>query len=113
MDRSSEAYGFLKSRTGNEMDRPFWWRLYKQWIQQKAEGRPEFLSELRQTATQAIAGEDVNWVRKGIHAIAAVGQAADVQLLRPLLQHPDPHVARDARTAIFELTHKPQEKPLP
>ncbi len=106
MDRSSEAYLFLKRRAGNEMDRPFWMELYADSVQDKAEGRPEFPDELRTTAIEVLSGDDTVWIRKGLHALAVVGQQSDASLIQKLEQHSDQFVARDARTCRFELERR-------
>ncbi|MBN2583521.1 MAG: hypothetical protein JXL80_10665 [Planctomycetes bacterium] len=106
MKEDSEAFLFMKRSCGYDMDRPFWMQLYREYVYEIAEGRPEFIEELRQTAIESLASEDTTWVRKGIHALAVVGQAEDIPLVKPLVTHGAPLVARDAKTCLWELEHR-------
>jgi len=85
------------------MDRPFWMKLYKEWVEERAAERPEFVDELRLMAIEAIADDDVVWILKGIHALAVVGRPDDLTLIRGLERHANEWVARDAKTCVFEL----------
>ena len=106
MDKSSEAYLFLKRRSDHDMDGPFLMELHADHIRDKAAGRPEFLEELRHAALEAASDDDPLWIRRGLHALAVVAQPADAPLIRALEDHSDPLVARDARTARFELERR-------
>lgn len=103
MDRSSEAYLFLKMSSDHHMEGPFLMKLYADHVNDKAAGRPEFLEELRNAAIEALSDDDSLWIRRGLHALAVVGQQSDAPLVRALEQHSDRLVARDARTCRFEL----------
>ena len=103
MDKSSEAYLFLKRSSDLYMDRPFLMKLQADHIKDKAAGRPEFLEELRIAAIEALSDDDSLWIRRGLHALAVVGQRSDASLVLALEQHSDALVARDARTCRFEL----------
>ena len=88
------------------MDRPFWMEFYANCVQDKAEGCPEFLEELRSTAIEALASDDPAWIRKGLHALAVVGERSDVSLIQKFEQHPNQLIAKDAKTCRFELDRR-------
>jgi len=107
MDKASKTYLFLKRSAAGWVDTPFRKQVYREWIEEKTDNFPTFPEELRSVALEAIVMEDTSWVRRGLSALEVVGKKEDIQTIVPLLDHTDPDVAKDTRSCLFELEHRP------
>ena len=64
-----------------------------------------FPAHLRQVSLEALDSDDPPLLRRALTCLAIVGASEDVPTIQPLLAHSDSDVARDAKTAIFEIEH--------
>ena len=71
-------------------------------IERNSETNPNFRSRAREVSLHALGMEDPALIRSGIQVLTVVGTDEDMNLIRPFLNHPNPAVVRDARSALFE-----------
>ncbi len=106
MESLREYAHFWLDRTAVRLGHPNWYRLIQHWTSNIESGRPGFAAELRLVARDALGSRDLAWVEKGIAALAVVGQTEDLELLAECGEHHGGSAAINARTAMFEISHR-------
>jgi hypothetical protein len=105
--RASYEWHFLTKHPSHYLREPFSIQLYRKWIIEETTARAEFTENLRAAALHALGDSDTMLMRQGLQALAHVGRLDDLPLLNRIIQHPNALVARDAKTCIFEIRHRP------
>jgi hypothetical protein len=104
--RASSEWHFLTRYPPQFLDKPLLMDLYGNWVRESLDACPSFASNLRDAALLAIDDGNTILLRKALQALAHVGQPDDVPRLKRLVAHPEPLVARDAKTCVFQITHQ-------
>ena len=102
IDRTSDAWLFMKRRSGAEFSRPRFMDFYRTMVNEEASTDPDFPVRLRRLALQVVGSDDPVWLRKALHALAFVGEKSDVEIIQRLTEHADENVAGDAKTSLAE-----------
>lgn len=89
------------------LGRPFDLDQYHRRIGEVEAARPGFAAALRLAALAALMGDERLAAYNAVGALAVVGIPEDVERLRSLVGSfaGEPRLIRDARTAIFEISH--------
>ena len=87
------------------MTRPRFIDFQREHIEEITLGDSLFPSHLRQVSLDTLGTDDSALLRRALTCLAIVGAPLDVAALEPLLAHSDHAVAKDAKTAIFEIEH--------
>ena len=108
MTRASEAglddaKFYMLHRMPWGLSRPRFMDFQRKHIEQLATARPEFPRYLRQAALDALQSEDAGTVRRGLTALAFVGDLADLPKIRKLYEAKDADIPKDVQTCIFEI----------
>ena len=101
----TDARDFLVRRLPWDLTRPRFIDFQREHIEEITSGDASFPAHLREVSLEAVASDDAALLRRALTCLAIVGAPADISVIQRLLTHADPHVARDARTAIFEIEH--------
>ena len=64
------------------------------------------LEELRKACYICLQHENEGVVERGIACLFVIGSIKDINLIEPLLEHPEESVRKAARTCIFEIRHR-------
>jgi hypothetical protein len=100
-----DARDFLVRRLPWDLTRPRFIDFQREHIEEITLGDPLFPSHLRHVSLDALGSDDSALLRRTLTCLAIVGQPVDVAAIESLLAHSDPAVAKDAKTAIFEIEH--------
>jgi hypothetical protein len=65
--------------------------------------------QLREACLQQLSNPDDNVIINALSALFVIGEASDVDAVKPLAQHSSPIVQKNARVCIFELRHRVSE----
>lgn len=96
---------WLQRRSLYGLNQPRFIGFNARWIREAEEGRPGFSTSLRHVALQALDSPDSLMVSQGVSALAVVGLPDDLPRLMELMESGGP-VAKDARTAAWEIEHR-------
>lgn len=88
------------------MDRPFFLQENRRRVADQAEAHRGFETALRAVALEALAGEDQLTARKALSALAVVGLEGDIDTVRAAGEDRGGNIAKDARTAVYEIEHR-------
>ena len=70
IDRSSDAWLFMKRVSGADFSRPRFIDFYRNMVHDRENADPDFPVRLRKSALEAVASVDSVWLRKALHALA-------------------------------------------
>jgi hypothetical protein len=101
----ADARDFLVRRLPWDLTRPRFIDFQRKQIEDITLGDMLFPAHLRQVSLQALLDDDSVLLRRALTCLAIVGEPSDVPLAQSLLEHTDPDVRKDAKTAIFEIQH--------
>ena len=101
----ADARDFLERRLPWDLTRPRFIDFQREHIEEITSGNATFPAHLRQVSLEALDSEDSALLRRALTCLAIVGAHADVPAIQRLLGHGDADVAKDAKTAAFEIKH--------
>ena len=76
--------------------------LLRDFIQERETSAPGFADSARAVALKAIKLADDVMIRTAVQVLCIVGTEEDLEVIKPLLEHPDEEIRKDARCCLFE-----------
>jgi hypothetical protein len=103
MPEQTYEWHFLTRHPPIYLSKPLQIGLFRKWIEESAVAHADFKEKLRETALTALASDDADLIRQSLQCLAHVGNAEDIAAVAAFDNHPNPLIARDARTCHFEV----------
>jgi hypothetical protein len=97
------ARDFLLKRMPWDLSRPYFMKLQREHIAEKARSNPMFPAKLREVALEALESDEPSVICRGLTALAFVGTTADLPVIECFKTHSDPDVSKDAGTCLYEI----------